>query len=462
MNTRFWLAGPVALLLIGTSVVINIVSAAGLSATFTTGTDTAGHHYGFLAFPGVANVSNVTITFGARTTSAAIECDVPAPNPHHGLGNPNDPYEWQSVWGLANPMGTVSTNVTCATQWVRVDVGSAAVPTAMSASGALAGGGQATITAIPATATTAPTSTPTGGTGTPAAACHDLGDGAVDQHGVSVDLWAPGLRMACGFLGYENGDNPMPPGTLLPPPRPFRFDAAVDHNEAVFGFKVYYRTGAEAPAGFGGAGGCGDVRVILHQGGGVSGFTTRFHTYQYSEARCDAAGRVHIIDIGGQIDSGTLYLRSLPDSGRPAGANRLTADIRSCNGTTTFICATVWYAFFNFQLPGATNTGWSHMGFLVEDPITLADPSDLTAVHAGPGEGTTTMLRDVQRYLPAHATGDWWCLWDLASELNRVVPAGTAGAWPMHVDPFFSEYQVLEPSSGVDHRHPVPGIAYPN
>jgi hypothetical protein len=317
-----------------------------------------------------------------------------------------------------------------------------------------------TPTSIPPTST--PSSTPTGGNGTPAANCHDLGDGAVDQNGVSVDVWAPGLRRACGFLGYENGDNPMPAGTLMPPPRPFRFDYTVDHNEAVFGFKVYYRRGSEAPAGFGGTNGCGDVRVILHQGGGVAGFTTQFHTYQYTEVKCDAAGTPHIIDIGGQIDTGTLYLRSLPDSGRPAGPNRLTADILSCNGVTTFICATVWYSFFNFQLPGATNTGWSHMGFLVENPITLADPNNLSANHPGPGNGTTTMLRDVQRYIPAHSASDWWCMWNLSHQMNEVVPAGTPGAWQMHVDPFFTEYQALEPSSGTDHPHQVSGIVYPN
>lgn len=315
-----------------------------------------------------------------------------------------------------------------------------------------------TPTSIPPTST--PSSTPTGGNGTPAADCHDLGDGAVDQNGISVDVWAPGLRKACGFLGYENGDNPMPAGTLMPPPRPFRFDSAVDHNEAVFGFKVFYRRGSEAPAGYGGTNGCGDVRVILHQGGGVSGFTTQFHTYQYTEVKCDATGKAHLVDVGGQIDTGCLDLRST--NTRCDGPDRLTADTLSCNGVTTFTCATVWYSFFNFQLPGATNTGWTHMGFLVENPITLADPSNLSAYHPGPGNGTTTMLRDMQRYLPAHTASDWWCMWDLSRQVNAVVPAGTAGAWPMHVDPYFTEYQALEPSSGTDHPHAVSGIVYPN
>lgn len=448
-------------------------AAAPLAGTYTTGTDTSGHHYGFFAISAPATVTGVAVTFVPGTTSASIQCDVPAPNPNHGAGDPNNPYEWQPIWGLTNPTGTVSVHATCTTQWVRVDVGSAAAPTAISGSGALVGVGAGTTTSqtrmkksptgTPTnTPTSTPTSTPTGGAGTSAANCHDLGDGAVDQNGVSVDVWAPGLRKACGFLGYENGDDPMPAGTLMPAPRPFRFDYAVDHNEAVFGFKVYYRRGSEAPAGFGGTNGCGDVRIILHQGGGVSGFTTQFHTYQYTEVKCDAAGKPHIIDVGGQVDTGTLYLRSLPDSGRPAGPSRLTADILSCNGMTTFICATVWYSFFNFQLPGATNTGWSHMGFLIENPITLADPNNLSAYHPGPGDGTTAMLRDVQRYMPTHNASDWWCMWNLSQQMNEVVPAGTPAAWQMHVDPFFSEYQVLEPSSGTDHSHPVNGIVYPN
>lgn len=462
-----------ALVLIGASVSFATVTASSpLPGTFTTGTDTAGHTYGFEALSGPAKISGVTVAFAAGTTTAEIECDVAAPNPSHGQGNANNPYEWQSFWSLTNPTGSVTVPVSCSTQWVRVRVGNSPPPTAISVQGTLAGGGTATTvtptntavsgtnTAVPATNTPVPGGT--GGTGTPAANCHDLGDGAVDQNGVSVDVWAPGLRKACGFLGYENGDNPMPAGTLMPAPRPFRFDYTVDHNEPVDGFKVLYRKGSEAPAGYSGTNGCGDVRVILHQGGAVSGFTTEFHTYQYTEVKCDAQGKPHIIDIGGQIDTGVLYPRSKPDSGRPSGPNRLTADTISCDQKTTYICATVWYSFFNFQLPGATNAGFEHMGFLVENPITLVDPNNVSVYHPGPGNGTTTMLRDVQRYMPAHSASDWWVMWDLASQMNKVVPAGTPGAWQVHVDPFFSEYQAIEPSSGADHPHPVNGIVYPN
>jgi hypothetical protein len=323
--------------------------------------------------------------------------------------------------------------------------------------------GIATPTTVPATATNTPLpSTATSSAGDAGNTCGDIGDGAVDQNGVSVHAWAPGKRITCGFAGYENGDNPMPAGTHLPPPRPFRFDSAVMHHESPFGFKVYYRTGAEAPAGYQGTGGCGDVRVILHQGGSVAGFTTQFHTYQFALDRCDAQGNHHIIDVAGRIDTGTLYLRSLPASGRPSGPNRLTADTLSCNRTTTFICATVWYAFFTFALPGATNTGFSHMGCLIVNPFTVYDDANPSNVHLTGFDDTATMLRDNQWYIPAHSTGSWWCLFNTVSQVNEVVSAGTAGAWQNYVDPWFSEVQTLEPSYGVDHAHPIAGIQYPD
>ena len=291
--------------------------------------------------------------------------------------------------------------------------------------------------------------------------CGDLGDGAVDQNGISVDVWAPGLRIACGFPGYENGDNPMPAGTHLPPPRPFRFTSGVVHNEAPFGFKVYYRPGSEAPAGFGGSNGCGDVRVIIHQGGSLHGFTTEFHTYQFAMDQCDAQGNHHIIDVGGRIDTGVLDQRQNPDSQR-AQVDRLTATTLSCDGQTSFICATVWYAAFNYALPGASNTGWSHMGFLVENPITLYDPANPMTLHltGGGNDGTTTMLRDNQWYVPGHTASDWCASFD--GSLNTVVACGSPSSWSMHVDPYYNEIQVLEPSSGVDHFHPIAGIQYPN
>jgi hypothetical protein len=138
-----------------------------LAGAFTTGTDTSGHRYGFYSLAAPANVTSVTTTFAAGTASAAIQCDVAAPDPRHGVGDANDPYEWQSVWGLSNPTGSVTVGASCTTQWVRVDVGSAPPPTAISVSGA-SSSGSATPTASPtviptptATPTAAPTATPT-------------------------------------------------------------------------------------------------------------------------------------------------------------------------------------------------------------------------------------------------------------------------------------------------------------
>ncbi len=134
-----------------------------LTGTFTTGTDTSGHHYGFYSLAAPATITSVTTTFAAGTASATIQCDVAAPNPRHGAGNANDPYEWQSVWGLTNPTGSVTVNASCATQWVRVDVGSAPPPTAMSVNGT-ASAGNPTPTASPTVMpppTALPTSSPT-------------------------------------------------------------------------------------------------------------------------------------------------------------------------------------------------------------------------------------------------------------------------------------------------------------
>jgi hypothetical protein len=127
-----------------------------------------------------------------------------------------------------------------------------------------------------------------------------------------------------------------------------------------------------------------------------------------------------------------------------------------------FICATVWYAFFNFQLPGAPYAGWSHMGFLVENPITLYDLNSPNTIYSGPGDGTTTMLRDNQYDMPDHNASDWWALFNPNTQMNEVVPAGTPGAWQMHVDTWFSNHQVLEPSYGTDHPHHIAGIVYPD
>jgi hypothetical protein len=497
---RLITALAIALLLASLIVVTSLpTSGATLTGTLTgwTGNAMQGAAYTELTLGQPTTVTRVQIAFVSSGSSATLYCAVDATSPHYPPQVQNQ-YAWIAKWGfdMTHAQGTTTVGLSCTTTALLIavlDAPSAAlsvpgiattttVPATATNTGIAttetsagiapakrtAKPPTATNTAIPATQTPIPaTNTAVAPTTTSAAGdagntCADLGDGAVDQNGVSVDVWAPGKRIACGFAGYENGDNPMPAGTHLPPPRPFRFDSAVVHHESPFGFKVYYRTGAEAPAGYQGTGGCGDVRVILHQGGSVAGFTTQFHTYQFALDRCDTQGNHHVIDVAGRIDTGTLYLRSLPDSGRPSGPNRLTADTLSCNGKTTFVCATVWYAFFNFALPGATNTGWSHMGFLIENPITLYDNANPANVHLTGNIGTTTMLRDNQWYIPAHNTASWWCLFNTVSQVNEVVSAGTAGAWQNSVDPWFSNIQTLEPSYGVDHGHPITGIQYPN
>ncbi len=187
-----------------------------------------------------------------------------------------------------------------------------------------------------------------------------------------------------------------------------------------------------------------------------------YHTFQYTEVRCDANGTPHIIDVGGQIDTGTLFARDRPDSERPDGPNRTTASTLSCNGSTTFICATVWYSFFNYALPGAGATGWSHAGLLVENPVALYNAADPMGYYKGTGDGTTTMLRDVQRYVPSHTSSDWCAMWNTSTHVNEVVACTTPGSWHQHVDMALNETQILEPASGTDHPHSVNGIVYPN
>jgi hypothetical protein len=434
----------------------------------------------FSGLPTGQSVLQLTIAFSGIGSSATAYCGV---GPSNGANYPptaQNQYSWIPKWGfdMTHAQGTTTVSLSCTTTAVLVAVNGGGSPTLSVPGVATASPTSSTIvstattakstaTTVPSTATTGPPTATTGPGATSTVGdagntCGNVGDGAVDQHGISVDAWAPGLRIACGFKGYENGDNPMPAGTHLPAPRPFRFDSAVVMHEAVFGFKVYYRKGSEAPPGYGGANGCGDVRVILHQGGSVAGFTTQFHTYQFALDQCDAAGNHHIIDVAGRIDTGPLFLRHNPDSQRPPNANKTTADTLSCNGTTTFICATVWYSFFNYALPGAGNTGWSHMGFLIENPVTLYDVANPANVHLTGNDGTTTMLRDNQFYVPAHTGACWSTLFNTVSQVNEVVSPGTAGAWTNCADPYFSETQRLEPSYGVDHAHNVPGIKYPN
>jgi hypothetical protein len=304
-----------------------------------------------------------------------------------------------------------------------------------------------------------PTTTPTAGDG--GSTCTGASS-EVDQNGVSVYVWAPGKRTSCAGPGYENGDNPMPAGTHLPAPRPFNFDSAVVAHESPFGFKVFYRPGSEAPPGYGGANGCGDVRVILHQGGTPTGMATQFHTVQIAMDQCDAAGTHHILDIAGRINTGVLDPRHNPDSDR-AQVDRLTADTLSCDGKTTFVCATVWYSSFDYQVPNGSWQAWYHFGFLVENPITLYDVNNPANVHLTGNDGTTTMLRDHQYSVPPRsAVGDWYALFNTVTQVNEIVSPGTAGAWQMHIDPWYANVEVLEPASGTDHFHPIAGIVYPN
>jgi len=325
-------------------------------------------------------------------------------------------------------------------------------------------------TAIAQTTALAPTATmsmPMEGATDGGNTCGNLSEdpNAHDQNGVPLNVWAPGLRVGCGFAGFENGDDPMPAGTHLPQPRPFDFDRAVVANESAFGFKVYYRKGSEGPAGFQGTGGCGDVRVILHQGGSVHGFTTQYHTYQFATDVCDSAGNHHIIDVGGRIDTGCFQPRK-DDPQRCGPPDRVTADTLSCDGKTKFLCATVWYGRFQYQIQGGNYNAFSNMGFLVENPITLYDPNCPTCIHLANGDGTTTMLRDNQFAVPAsNHPATWWAKFNATTGINEIVPAGTAGAWQMYVDPWFGasgEFKQLEPAYGVDHPHPVAGVKYPN
>jgi len=342
-------------------------------------------------------------------------------------------------------------------------------------------------TVIPSTATSPPaTMIPSTATavavnnGTPAAQCHDLGDGAVDQHGVSVDVWAAGVRQACGFLGYENGDNPMPSGTPFDAPRPFRFDYTYDHNEAASGFKVFYWNGD--------ADHCGDMRAVVHQGGDVHGIQTRFHTFQFAIALCDDARNKHIIDVGGQADTGSLILESRPsdpigETGN--GASRFTADIDSCSGRPTPRegCYTRWYPSILFEVPGggpngSTGLGGATVEFQVDRPITLADPNNLQRVVLANNLGVSGwdgVSRTVSEWMVFNLNSGnqstWWTTWDANQHKQVIVPAGTPGAWQMRMDGGISSRNDgvnvanCEAGFGCDkrtHANPISGIIYPN
>lgn len=179
-------------------------------------------------------------------------------------------------------------------------------------------------------------------TGTPPTStqCTGYGDNAVDQNGVSVDAWAPGLRKACGYA-YENGDNPMPAGTPFPQPRPFRL---IEHTEPVFGFKVFY-IGANTATK------CDDLRIIFHQGDGVGGRNVRFHSMQYAIAHCDASGNyLGYTDVAAYADTGGVLdvNPAMPngDNGtRPAKLAPTLTDVQQ------FLVFEVWYVEFFIDNP---------------------------------------------------------------------------------------------------------------
>ncbi len=467
-------------------------AAASLSGTLDRGTNTNGEGYLLFSLGSLADVTGVTVTIatgtdyiavfaadqGATTKPSASVKPGTSVKPRLSAADTPLPYEDTPPWrvigsrqysdnGAAQPSPTFDVSPARRTRYLLVlarhfDGSGAPAPATLALNGTVVGG--------------APTNTPppTGGTGTPAADCHDLGDGAVDQHGVSVDRWAPGLRKACGFLGYENGDNPMPPGTPFDAPRPFRFDSAYDHNEAVFGFKVFYFPGDTDH--------CGDMRAIIHQGGGTKGFTERFHTFQFAIALCDGARNKQIIDVGGQADTGELGLLSRPI---PDGTGRFTADTVSCGGRPTPRegCFTRWYPKIELEVPGggpdgSTGTGGASVEFQVDRPLTLADPNDLSRVVLANDQGAAgwdgasrTVSEWIVFNLKSGSQSTWWTAWDATRQKQVIVPAGTPGAWQVRVDagiaPRGDGVNIANCLVGFgcqrqQHANPAAGIVYPN
>jgi len=475
-----------------------------LGGTLDRGTNTNGEGYLLFSFSALSDITGLTVTMTAGTdyigVFAADAALTPAAKPRPALSVPAKPlpvangaraaantplpFDDSPPWhligsrtysenGVAKPTATFTFSAK-RTYYLLIlarhfDASGAPTPVSMTATGQVVGA-------------LIPTDTPTasGGTGTPAAQCHDLGDGAVDQHGVSVDVWAPGLRQACGFLGYENGDNPMPSGTPFDAPRPFRFDYTYDHNEVVYGFKVFYWNGD--------ADHCGDMRAIVHQGGDVHGISTRFHTFQFAIALCDGARNKHIIDVGGQADTGSLILESRPsdpigETGN--GASRFTADIESCSGRPTPRegCYTRWYPSILFEVPGggpdgSTGIGGATVEFQVDRPITLADPNNLQRVVLTNNLGVSGwdgVSRTVSEWLVFNLKSGnqstWWTTWDANQQRQVIVPAGTPGAWRMRMDGGISprgdgvNIANCEAGFGCDkrtHANPTSGIVYPN
>jgi hypothetical protein len=443
----FFLAALLALILVPDRTAAPVGAASPLTGTFATGTDTNGNRYAFLALSALASISQVTVTFAPATATAVVECDVAPPNPHAGIGDPRNPSEWTPAWAIAQPSGAVTVAPSCLTQWVRVSVGSGPAPLSLAVAGS-------SLNALPISRTIANPSASIGTTAPPNVApdhTHSTVPSSATQ-----PVTAPPARSGGTSIAPPLPTPSAPTATPQPAPMVMNTcgdlgDGAVDHNEPVFGFKVFYRQTSPDH--------CGDVRMILHQGGDTHGFMTQFHTFQFALAVCDSQGNKQIIDVGGQIDTGSLFPRHLPDSERPSGPNRTTADTLSCDGVTTFICATVWYSFFTFGIPDQQD-GWIHLGSLVENPITLMNATDPTKAVLTGNDGTTTHLRDLQYFVDSGSQATWWVLFDRASGVNKVVPPGTPGAWQNRVDPGIA-VSILE-HDGVIHAHPVPGIRYPN
>jgi len=500
---RHWPVRPVALALLLVSFLLifaTAVTATALSGSQQGGTHANGEGYRLFALTDLADVSTVTVMMTAGTGYIAMftadqGTTTPLPTveetpPWHVAGT--RPYV---VKGTAVPVATFTLSPARHTKAIlvlsRMGNGEGGpIPIGMAASSAaIAPWVQ------PKTLETALGGTATSANGT--TVCTDPGDGAVDQNGVSVDVRAPGVRRACGFMGYENGDNPMPPGTPFDIIRPFRFDSNYDHNEAVYGFKVFYYHGDPTTH-------CGDVREVLHQGGGTKGFAEEYHTYQVAIAQCsNNADRatMHILDVGGQADLGCLVTRTefnatgeICQRTHTPGSQgeRITADTRTCHTAIAGAdCITTWYPTISFSGPNGVSGG-VETTLIVNDPISLVDPTDITRVvktndYAAGANGQYNGVKRGMSLLLVYGVSSstsqrWSSVWDATSHKQVPVPAGTAGSWPMRVDAGFHadaagvtmQFNDERPSGFGDHtgtegastqRHSAPvstGIVYPN
>lgn len=417
------------------------VAALTLSGATTTGVN-SNDSYRRLSFASTVSVTDVAFTMSANTDYVALFYTTTNPAPTANTESAG----WTLLDtrdriqnGVSMPSATFSfpatTTVALLLLGRRNDNTPPGIPTAMTANGTVVSSGN---------------------NGTPAANCHNLGDGAVDQNGVSVDVWAAGLRKACGFMGYESGDNPMPAGTLLPAPRPFRFDYTYDPNEAVNGFKVFYHKGISGN-------GCGDVRQILHMGMSTARYDVRFHTMQIAAVQCTNNDRTtaRIIDVAGQADSGCLLTKKMHTqnifcSGNPmerletaqvdcangANGNTLDANHEYTNGG---VCWPVWYATVHFDKPSG-GSGEFEGSVIVRDPQNWLDAPTQnfdangnvqhtnTLIPAG-GEGSARGMNVAYAdSFAGSATATWCAGFDASRATNTIVPCSTTGAWTQRVD----------------------------